>query len=794
MDKSDNVPGYWGNRSITVKFSVGIGLLVFLMMIIAATGYLSLAYVQNAHEAIGTSTTIQRLVFEMDREMEKARQLHSEFFRQYPKIGLKKAHEFYAQPAIGKTARAVTISRTLKRIISRTRVSDALGKSNVDLTLYLSSAKRFADTSIESFELVTRLASPSTGREAALEEVRLWLKKKLLGHGELFFTFHDMEYLIDSYRITRERHVMQSAFNVAFRLGKTVHGSQALGLTDKERIVFHLNLLKKIAEEILDIDGAIAAKFRDFALQRQSADAVSDDLIRLAKKEVEISDQKIRTTHRLAVIFLALVTLAGFLGALSIAMILNRNITRRIVRLTNVAQKLKQGSLDVVAEEGVQDELGRLGRTFNFMAARMRALIENLEREVRDRTRKLRRTNESLKLEIRDRKQVEEQLHQSRKMEAIGTLAGGIAHDFNNILSAIMGYAELAQLDLPETSKSNTYIDQVLNASNRAKELVGHILSFSRKNAGDRVPVQINSIVKEIMELLRATIPATIDIQEHIDSGGIILANPTQVHQVIMNLSTNAAQAMEDTGGVLSVGITTETVLKDQLAEFGAPSANTLLKSGEYMKLTVKDTGPGIEPGIMDKIFDPYFTTKETGKGSGVGLAVVHGIATASGGAVRVESRLGRGTSFHVYFPRVHHGKELAGQVVPGGTTAPGGGEHILIVDDEKSLVEINKERLKKLGYRVSATTQSLEALEMFSSRPGDFDLVITDQTMPVITGDQLARRMLAVKPGIPIVLCTGYSASISKAKAKQLGIRAFIMKPVQGQVLAATVRRVLDE
>jgi len=855
----------------------------------------------------------------MDRELGKARQLHGKFFQEYPKIGLQKAHEIFAQPAVRKTARAVSISKELKRLITHIQVSDALRKSNIDLNLYLSSAKRFADTSIESFELVTRLASPETGRQTVLDQERILLKKELSGTGELFFVFHEMEHLIDDHRISRERYLMQSAFNQAFRLGNKVQASLDLSDDAKIRIGQLLSRIRKAGETILDIDVAIAAKFRDFSLQKQSADAVSDYLIHLAKHEVGISDQKIKDAHKWAIIILALVTLSGFIGALVIALALNESITLRIVRLTEAARELKKDRLDVVAEEGTPDELGRLGRTFNFMAANMKKLIENLEQEVQDRTQKLRHTNESLTQEVRDRKRaedrfrlaaqsisdliyewdirednlvwfgdidgalgysstsfpptleawrsrihpddrdkmdhavtkhrtsivpidyeyriqtrvgkwrcwadhavavldevgrpvkwigicrdvtkkkeaekekkaLEEQLRQSQKMEAIGTLAGGIAHDFNNILSAIMGYGELAQMDLPASSKSREYIAQVLKASNRAKELVKHILSFSRKDADDRVPVQITPIVKEIMKLLRAGIPTTVEIEELIDiDDGVILANPTQVHQVLMNLATNAAQAMEETGGLLSVAVQSESILEDQLT---GPPVNTVIESGAYVKLTVKDTGPGIVPEIMDKIFDPYFTTKETGKGSGVGLAVVHGIVTGSGGAVRVESRLGLGTSFHVYFPKVNFRAKAQDRYIASDNTALGGKEHILMVDDEKSLIEINEKRLRRLGYRVTSTTQSRKALNIFSSRPQDFDLVITDQTMPGITGEQLAGRLLAVRPEIPILLCTGYSSTISREHADQMGIRGFLMKPVPHQLFAETIRSILE-
>ena len=451
----------------------------------------------------------------------------------------------------------------------------------------------------------------------------------------------------------------------------------------------------------------------------------------------------------------------------------------------------------MTAEDDARDELGRLGMTFNFMAARIKALIENLEAEVQAQTTELQQVNDSLTQEIRERKQAEEHLLQAQKMEAIGTLAGGIAHDFNNILSAIIGFAELAVMDLPEGVKSGKSIDEVLKASFRARDLVGRILSFSRKRADEQVPVQIGPVAKEIIQLLRASIPSTINIREHIDSkNSVIMTNPIQVHQVIMNLATNAAQAMEETGGILDVSLCVEDLANDLP---GRVPSGMPVAAGRYLKLTVADTGPGILPGIMDRIFDPYFTTKETGKGTGMGLAVVHGIVTGSGGGIRVESRPGRGTRFHVYWPRVEETgtrAETEARRVRGAIPEREpvqGSEHILVVDDEKSLVAITQKRLTLLGYRVTATNQSREALALFTSRAKEFDLVVTDQTMPDMTGIDLAGRLRAVRQDIPIVLCTGNSEAFSPENAKKAGICHVMMKPVQQEIFAETVRSVLD-
>jgi len=396
----------WHNKSITVKHGAGIGLLVFLMMVIASTGMLSLYYVQKADDAIRINTDIQRLIFEMDREMEKARHLHGGFFLYYPRIGLQTAHEDYAQPSIRKTAMAVSKSHTLRGKINNPKVSDAFRESKIDLNLYLSSAKRFADTSINSFELVTRLATPDTGLEDVLDKTIKELNAETAQISEVSFATHRMGDLINQYRIKRKRYLMQSAFNVTFQLQNQINTPSFVTAVQKEKINFLLDRIKSIAGQILDIDVAIDSKFKDFILQERAAHQVSEKFIALAKKEVAKAQHNILVTQQLTAIILIVVILTGLIAAGTIANILN-NITRRIVQLTKVTQNMKKGNLTVVAEDGSPDELGHLGKTFNFMAARMKELVDNLEHEVSERTLELSETNQNLQIEIRDRKQAE---------------------------------------------------------------------------------------------------------------------------------------------------------------------------------------------------------------------------------------------------------------------------------------------------------------------------------------------------------------------------------------------------
>lgn len=389
------------------------------------------------------------------------------------------------------------------------------------------------------------------------------------------------------------------------------------------------------------------------------------------------------------------------------------------------------------------------------------------------------------KLAEEERAKLQDQLNQAQKMESIGVLAGGIAHDFNNILSAIFGYTLMASLNAEPGSELAEDLDRVLASAYRAKDLVKQILAFSRHSTIDRMPMKIQPLVKESLKMLRASIPTTIAIFENIHPQcGVILADPTHIHQIVMNLCTNAFHAMEKRGGVLSVAVNTRSIGCEE------PLATGQLCPGEYVELTVSDTGAGIGPEIMDKIFDPYFTTKEIGKGTGMGLSISHGIIESYGGAITVESTLGQGATFHVYFPVVQEEAKGAEEL----EVAPRGKERILFVEDEEILAKMGKEMLEMIGYTVIAHNRSLEALETFLNQPDQFDIVITDLTMPGMTGIDLAQRILRVRPELPIILCTGYSNVVSEASAKAIGIREFVLKPLAMSSIAQLIRKVIDE
>ncbi len=379
---------------------------------------------------------------------------------------------------------------------------------------------------------------------------------------------------------------------------------------------------------------------------------------------------------------------------------------------------------------------------------------------------------------------IQAQLQQAQKMEAIGTLAGGIAHDFNNILSAVIGYTEIVLGDVATGSAREKNLREVLKAGNRARDLVKQILTFSRQTEQEFKPVQISRIIPETLKLLRASLPTTIQIEQNIHTSAAVMADPTQVHQVLMNLATNAAHAMRPGGGRLVIDLREVNLGQTFIRQ------HPNLSPGAYVQMSVSDTGDGMEPIIIERIFDPFFTTKQRGEGTGMGLAVVLGIVKSHGGTITVHSEIGKGSVFDVFLPVID--QEVNNTVVPQ-TPVPTGNEHILFVDDEKALVDLGKMILERLGYTVSIRTSSLEALELFMEQPQKFDLVITDMTMPNMTGDDLARKLMEIRPDIPVILCTGYSERISGEKARQIGIREFILKPIVMRKLAASVRSVLD-
>ena len=388
--------------------------------------------------------------------------------------------------------------------------------------------------------------------------------------------------------------------------------------------------------------------------------------------------------------------------------------------------------------------------------------------------------------DVTDELKLEEKLSQAQKMEAIGTLAGGIAHDFNNMLFPMVGYAEMLKEDLPAGSPQLGYVDDILSAALRARDLVQQILAFSRQSRQERYPIRVQQVTKEALKLTRASLPSNIRVEVDIDLAcPPVLADPTQIHQIIMNLITNAYHAMEASGGVLTLSLKTVALDSEELG-------NPILPGGTYVCLKVADTGHGIDPGIRDRIFEPYFTTKGEGKGTGLGLSVIHGIVTSYQGDIQVDSTPGKGSVFIVYLPAVKVAAE--GEARHEAIAIQGGSERILLVDDEAPIVGMVQEMLQRLGYTVTTRTSSIDALEAFKADPDRFDLVVTDMTMPAMTGDQLTMKIKSIRPGMPVIMCTGFSNRIDASRAAEIGIQGFVLKPILRQDIAGVIRQVLDK
>ncbi|MCP3950860.1 MAG: response regulator [Desulfobacterales bacterium] len=431
-------------------------------------------------------------------------------------------------------------------------------------------------------------------------------------------------------------------------------------------------------------------------------------------------------------------------------------------------------------QTGLNREFSNLGYRDRYLSVKMAPFAGGAIITAADVTRHVRTE--------RDKKKFESQLLQSQKMEAVGTLAGGIAHDFNNILWIITGNVELVKTEIAaDNDRAHYHIQRVEEASRRAKDLVTQILNFSRHTSQEKRPLKISTIVKESLKLLRSSLPTTIEIKQNIaEEEMAILADLTQISQVLVNLCTNAAHAMRESGGMLDISLSMIVLDEDETVR------HQNLAPGKYALLSVMDTGKGIPEDVVDRIFDPFFTTKQVDEGTGMGLSVVHGIVKNHDGAITVFSTPGKGAVFHVLLPLIKGDTESVDK--ENGRAVPTGNERILLVDDDGILLETQERILHRLGYAVVPMQDSNKAFEEFKKKPHKFDLVITDQTMPGMTGLDLARGCITVRPDIRIILCTGFSESVSEEMARSAGVSAFLMKPVVMRKLAHTVRAVLDE
>jgi signal transduction histidine kinase/ActR/RegA family two-component response regulator len=462
------------------------------------------------------------------------------------------------------------------------------------------------------------------------------------------------------------------------------------------------------------------------------------------------------------------IQLAGIFSGTLFVWFLVGHVTNPLRQLRDTAEAVGRGDFTRRVEVSSRDECGELAGVFNQMTANLNTSRAELQQAV-----------ETLKA-------TQAQLIQSEKLRAIGTLAGGIAHDFNNILGAILGFGELVLEDLPSETRNARNMRQVMKAGERAKELVRQILAFSRQSEPQRAPVRLSVMIEETLKLLRATIPVTVQIETRIHtSADTVVADSTQLHQVLMNLGTNASHAMRDRNGTLTVS------LEDFTVPPSGSSAAPQLTPGQYLRLAVADTGHGMDRAVIERIFEPFFTTKPVGEGTGLGLSVVHGIIESHGGEITVSSVPGQGTTFSIFLPQA---TPSDGASVVSDEPVHGHRERILVVDDEEPLVNMMQQKLSRLGYEVVAHHDSLAALREFQSAPHRFDVIITDQTMPHLTGADLAREMTRLRADTPIIMCSGSGQALIKLESLRPAVRECVLKPVNFGELSRSIRRVLDD
>ncbi len=788
---------FWNNLGITHKFSlIFILMLGFIVSLCALSyGLLSITYRQTVSD-IEMSYKIQNLVLAMDDNIEKARRIKHEFSLTYLKTDAPIDPDNAIVALVDNLLASVSKqSEILKDLIARSHVSDAFRKDHININLYYFIANRCNTVFSELMELVKKMTAPKSGLRYQLRNQQSILQAELekTANTQILNRFNQVQLHIKEYLLSKQRPFMQLALNQIFFLKKEVRDALSISRSQKSILLTQINAYAEIAQKTPQLDIMIQTKSRDFDLNTETLEPISKRLIQLAQEDVQRAQTENRQHVKMIGVLLLLAGLGGFGWVGLLALVIHKSITRNIVRLTHLASAFQAGNLEVQDRLENKDELGRLSESFNQMALRLKELVNGLENQVAARTRDLSQTNRALKKEITEHQEtakakakLESELRQIHKMEAIGTLAGGIAHDFNNILGIIMGNCELAMDDIPEWNPARLNLKEIKTASIRARDIVRQLLSFTRKSEDEKQPVQIHTLVKETIALLRATIPTTIEIRTDIPNDlGAIQADASQIHQVIINLCTNAAHAMETDGGILEIGLS--AVLQD--AAVKAPFKE--LKPGPYIQLTISDNGEGIDPEIIDRIFDPYFTTKAFGKGTGMGLSIVHGIITNHDGSISVYSEPGKGTTFKVLLPAA---KGAPHPEAPKMEAMPGGDETILFVDDEESNLKIGQNILERLGYRVDTQSDATEALNSVRANVDRYDLIITDMTMPKLTGADLARQVLEIRPDMPIILCTGFSHAIDEARANMIGIRQYVEKPLDRYKLAAAVRRVLDE
>ena len=885
---------FWKKLSITTKFTAGFGLLLLLLVIITATGYLALRYVHDAEKTIEICSEVNNTVLEMERAREKARRLHGDFFLYYPLVGFTKAHDLYARQSALQIAEVVLKSNRLKEILNDSNVFVSLRNNTIDLNLYISSAKRFSDTSAESIQLIRELTDPMDGLEVVFEHSTTALQSETAEYTYPKELLEKMLSFRKDYLITRQRHSMQSSFNILAILRKAIENEPSMGDDQRRKMLNLLVQWQETAEKIVAVDVTIRSKINDFSLQTEATDPASSALIRLAKEDVKRAQLRISRAHRTAIAIMAVITLAGLLLAVTIARILNNSITRNIIRLTHSTGEFQKGNLDVTTDGEGPDELGQLARTFNIMAARIKELVDNLEQKVDERTAELTESEKRFRaiventtqgiliadktnmkflyanpaaakmfgyggpeelvgkevadihpekdrqsilvtftriaegkirflsdapclrkngttfcadivtgevnyaskpclvgffLDITEKRHLQTQLERARKMEAIGLLAGGVAHDLNNILSGIVSYPELLLLQLPPDSALRRPLNAIHESGKRAAAVVSDLLTVARGVASTRETANLNDLILEYLaspehcqiHSSHTHIICRKDLDPNLAN---ISCSAIHIKKCLLNLMMNAMEAITDAGSI--------TVSTRNQNIQGTFSKKAGLPPGDYVVLSLSDTGHGIKQEDMDHIFEPFYTKKVMGKsGTGLGLAVVWSSMLDHGGNITLESSE-KGTAFHLFFPAIYQ------QIMVKDTQTTieellGNGESILVVDDEPQQLDIAGWILQKLNYKVHCVDSGKAAIAYMEH--GHADLILLDMIMePGLDGLQTFERIVQLHPGQKALIVSGFAESNNIRLAQGLGVRGYIKKPYSIEQLGQAVKDELRE
>ena len=774
----------WRSASINVKFRLAFGLLLVLMMVVGTISYVALITVRSRIEStILTSSEIQRLVLEADRDLQEARVLQRDFFTYYRSIGLAEARQRYALKAVEEMASVVSLSAQLEERIFESEVDTAFTARRGELNLYLSAADRYSDTFIESVELVSQLVSPNTGLEAQLYQYFALLEKTLQIADEpmLIDLYQQIQAFEEEYLRTRERPFMQSAFNVAFQLKEAINKTSSLNSREKRQALSALDNYRTIGEQIIELHVAIQSKFNDFDLQTQAVDPISIELIALAKEELEEARREIDQINRFAIIILTITVLAGILLVSIIAQILNSTITNHIVKLTKTAGALQRGNLDVYADIDSMDEIGQLATSFNTMAARINALVGNLEQKVAERTQALSKTLEDLKAtqsELIEAKEKAEAANQAKS-----TFLANMSHELRTPLNAILGFSQLMARSSTLPNKHQEHLGIISRSGEHLLTLINNVLDLSKIEAG-RTTLNTNHFnlyrllddLKEMFSLRAKDKELELLFEYSLDVPQYIEADEVKLRQILINLLNNALKFTQKGG--ISLRVMTMKI---------APSLNERTPESAILTFEVQDSGVGIAPDELDTLFEAFVQTesgRQSQEGTGLGLPISRQFVQLMGGQMKVSSEVGHGTTFtfdisvRIVADSSIKQESAMRQVIGLEPNQPT--YRILIVDDNKNNRQLLIELLAPLGFAVQEACNGQEAIDVWQAWSPH--LIWMDMRMPIMNGYEATRRIKETKEGssVFIIALTASTFEEERTQVLKAGCDDFMRKPFQ--------------